>query len=99
MLFAVQTARKIYKESCLDYYKMLGLFGHKKRVDKLKDEVRDSFDHVKKDFNKVGKWIEHLDDKHLSHEGEISSIKDQLLTIHDDLIEIKDFISYKLLNI
>ncbi len=73
---------------------MWSLFGHKKKVDKLKDEVQDSFNHVKKDFNKVGEWIRHLDDKHGTHSGDISEIKDQLLTIHEDLIEIKDFISF-----
>ena len=73
---------------------MLGLFGHKKRVEKFRIEVQDSFDHVKKDFNKVGEWIKHLDDKHGSHEDEISNIKDQLMTIHEDLIELKDFVSF-----
>jgi len=73
---------------------MLGLFGHKKRIEKLRTEVQDSFDHVKKDFNKVGEWIKHLDDKHTSHEGEISEIKEQLLNIHEDLIELKDFVSF-----
>ena len=73
---------------------MLGLFGHKKRVDVLRTEVQDSFNHVKKDFNKVGEWIKHLDDKHTSHKDEISDIKDQLLTIHEDLIELKDFVSF-----
>jgi hypothetical protein len=90
----VQTARNIYKESCLKTIKMLGLFGHKKRVDKLRTEVQDSFSHVKKDFNKVGKWIEHLDDKHASHTDDISSIKDQLLAIHEDLLELKDVVSF-----
>jgi hypothetical protein len=73
---------------------MFGLFGHKKRVEKLKAEVQDSFNHVKKDFNKVGEWIKHLDDKHVSHGDEISKIKEQLLLVHEDLIEIKDFISF-----
>jgi len=73
---------------------MLDLFGHKKRVEKLRGEVQDSFNHVKKDFNKVGEWIKHLDDKHVSHEGEISNIKDQLMTIHEDLMELKDFVSF-----
>ena len=73
---------------------MLGLFGHKKRIDKLRGDVQDSFDHVKKDFNKVGEWITHLDDKHTSHENEVSDIKDQLLTIHEDLMELKDFVSF-----
>ncbi len=90
----VQTARNIYKECCLRNSKMLGLFRHKKRVEKLREEVQDSFNHVKKDFNKVGEWIKHLDDKHGSHEDEITNIKDQLLTIHEDLMELKDFVSF-----
>jgi len=94
LLLVVQTLGNIYKESCLKSIKMLGLFGHKKRVEKLRGEVEDSFNHVKKDFNKVGEWIKHLDDKHVSHGGEISSIKDQLLTIHEDLMELKDFVSF-----
>ena len=73
---------------------MLGLFGHKKRVERLREDIQDSFSHVKKDFNKVGKWITHLDDKHVSHGGEIEKIKNQLSTIQDDIIELKDFISF-----
>ncbi|MBU2576930.1 MAG: hypothetical protein KKF50_04375 [Nanoarchaeota archaeon] len=94
LVFVVQTPRNIYKESCLEVSKMFGLFGHKKRIEKLRTEVQDSFNHVKKDFNKVGEWIKHLDDKHSSHEGEISSIKNQLMTIHEDLMELKDFVSF-----
>ena len=94
MVLAVQTTRNIYKESCLKICKMLGLFGHKKRVDKLKDEVRDSFNHVKKDFNKVGRWIKHLDDKHVLHNDGISNIENQLSTVQEELAEIKDFISF-----
>ena len=73
---------------------MLGLFGHKKRFNLLKSEVHDSFGNVKRDFNKVGEWIKHLDDKHASHKVEIDAIKDQLLIIQNDLIEMKDFISF-----
>ena len=73
---------------------MLGLFGHKKRVEKLRGEVQDSFNHVKKDFNKVGEWIKHLDDKHTSHKDDISKINDQLLAIQEDLMELKDFVSF-----
>ena len=94
VVLVVQMARKIYKESCLRTGKMFGLFGHKKRVSKLRAEVQDSFNHVKKDFNKVGEWIKHLDDKHGSHVNEITEIKNQLLTIQEDLMELKDFISF-----
>ena len=73
---------------------MFGLFGYKKGVDKLRMEIQDSFNHVRKDFSKVGVWIRHLDDKSLLHENEISDIKNQLLSIHNDILELKDVISF-----
>lgn len=73
---------------------MVYLFGHKKRIERLRSEVHDSFSNVKRDFNKVGEWITHLDDKHSIHKGEIDNIKDQILSIRGDLLEIKDFISF-----
>jgi predicted transcriptional regulator len=73
---------------------MFGLFGHKKRVDDLKGEVQDSFNRVKDDFGKVGKWIKHLDDKHGTSEGELLEIKAQLLTIQEDILEMKNFVSF-----
>ena len=94
MVFVIQTVRNIYKENCLKNSKMFGLFGYKKRVDKLREEVQDSFNHVKKDFGKVSDWIKHLDDKSLSHKNEISDIKTQLLSVHEDVVELKDIISF-----
>lgn len=73
---------------------MWSFFKYKNKVEKLRGEVQDSFNHVKGDFNKVGEWITHLDDKHVSHNAEISNIKDQLLTVQSDILEIKDFISF-----
>ncbi len=73
---------------------MFGLFGHKKRVEDLKDEVQDSFNRVKEDFGKVGQWIKHIDDKHDTRESELLEVKDQLLSIQNDILEMKDFISF-----
>lgn len=94
MLFCVQTVGKIYKEMWLAIVKMWYPFRHKKNIEELKSDVQESFSHVKKDFNKVGEWISHLDEKHASHEGDLSILKDQLLNIQNDLLEIKDFISF-----
>ena len=79
---------------CLIIIKMWNFFSHKKNIEKLRCDVQDSFSHVKKDFNKVGEWITHLDGKHVVHEDEIIDIKNQLLDIQNDLLEIKDFISF-----
>lgn len=73
---------------------IFGLFRSKKREEKLRLDVQESFSNVKKDFNKVGEWIRHLDDKHGVHAKEIEELKDHLLDIQADLIEIKDFISF-----
>jgi hypothetical protein len=73
---------------------IFGLFGQKKRLEGLKDEVQDSFNHVKKDFNKVGEWIAHLDEKQKTDSEDLKALKDQLYSIQEDLIEIKDFVSF-----
>ena len=73
---------------------MWGFFGQRKRIEKLRDEIQDSFNHVKKDFGKVGEWIKHIDGKNAKYDCEISDIKDQLLAIHQDIMELKDFVSF-----
>jgi predicted transcriptional regulator len=73
---------------------MVWFFGNKKQIEKLRDDVFSSFNHVKQDFNKVGEWIKHLDGKEAKNENEISDIKEQLLSIQNDLTELKDFISF-----
>ena len=73
---------------------MLSFFGHKKRIAKLRNDMHSSFDNVKDDFSKVGKWITHIDDKHTLNTEEVAEIKDQLLSIQNDLLEVKDFISF-----
>jgi hypothetical protein len=69
-------------------------FKKKESVKELEKEVRDSFGHVKQDFNKVGQWISHLDGKHKVHEKDLDAIKTQLEAVQIDLAEIKDFISF-----
>lgn len=78
----------------IDIINMWNFFGKKKGVDVLRTEVRESFDNVKNDFNKIGKWIVHLDDKTQSDEYNISEIKKQILDIQNDILEIKDFVSF-----
>ena len=85
---------KIYKGNCLNIFKMFGLFKKKREVEKLKEEIRGSFDSVKEDFNKIGKWIEHLDDKHATKDEEISKLKSHISEMQDDLDEVKEFISF-----
>ena len=73
---------------------MFSFFRRKKDVDQLKNETQKSFDAVKSDFQKVGKWIEHLDNQEKNQQNEISELKSQLSAIQNDLEEIKDFVSF-----
>ena len=40
------------------------LFGGKKRVERLEEETKKSFDSVKNDFEGVGKWLKHHHGRH-----------------------------------
>jgi predicted transcriptional regulator len=73
---------------------VFSLFGHKKRTERLKQDVQESFDHVRKDFNKIGNWIRHLDDKGSNHQEDLKELRKELLIVQEDLSKIKDFISF-----
>ena len=66
----------------------------KKEVKKLKGEIALSFDSVKQDFNKVGKWIDHFDEKKTYHEREIEALKEVVSGLQNDFEELKDLFSF-----
>jgi predicted transcriptional regulator len=73
---------------------MVWFFGQKKKYEKLKEEVQESFNHVKSDFNKVGDWIKHLDGKYKKQDDQIVDIQEQLLYIQTEIGDIKELISF-----
>lgn len=70
------------------------LFGRKKRVEKLEEEIKNSFSGVKKDIKQAADWITHLHSSHKNHENVLTNVDDRLSTIENDLSEIKTFISF-----
>ena len=66
----------------------------KSKVKKLEGEIKSSFDSVKQDFDKVGKWIDHFDGKKESHEKEIEGLKDAVSTLQKDFDELKGLFSF-----
>ncbi|MDP2947499.1 MAG: hypothetical protein Q8N88_05280 [Nanoarchaeota archaeon] len=68
------------------------MFKKKGGLDKLEQEVKDSFDHVKQDFNKVGEWLKYFEGKHGEHLSGISVLKDDILVLKQDIEELKEFI-------
>ena len=86
--------RNIYIVTLLKNYNMFGFFRKKRDVERLKQEVQESFGHVKKDFNKVGEWIKHIDDKQTTHADDILAIKEQLSEMQNELEEVKNCVSF-----
>ena len=65
-------------------------FGLKKEVNKVKEEIKNSFDFVKKDISSVSGWIKHLDSEKNLHKKEIEGIKDVLSSIQSELDGLKN---------
>ncbi len=66
------------------------LFGKKKEVVELKEEVRGSFEHVKNDINNISKWIKHLNEQDSMQEFKFSDINVRLASIENELEGIKN---------
>lgn len=90
----LNSMRKLYKGCLNRIIKMFGWFGKSRRIDKLEKEIHHSFNSVKDDFNKVSKWIQHIDGKHKGHDEYLDEIKEQILVMKADLQEVKDFIAF-----
>lgn len=69
------------------------LFGKKKSVEKLEEDVQNSFSLVKDDIDKIGNWIKHLHKQDQSAEVTLQAIKDELSTVKKELAGVKDAFS------
>jgi len=65
------------------------LFGKKKEVEKLKNEVSGSFSAVKQDIDKIGEWIKHLHKQDSSHSDNLSSLKQEIKSIREEVSELR----------
>jgi len=72
---------------------MFKWFSGKKEADKVREEVKKSFELVKTDINDVGEWIKHLHSEKESHKKDISEIKDILSTLKEDIENLNEIIS------
>jgi len=73
---------------------VFGLFSNKKRVEILREEIQESFGHVRKDVNRISEWIKHLDDKKQNHDKEISTIREELKDLKESIDELKQNIEF-----
>ena len=68
---------------------MFDWFFRKKEAEKIREEVKNSFDLVKKDINSVGEWIKHFDSDKDFQKKDIEDIKEVLSSIQKDIEEMK----------
>ena len=68
---------------------MFDWFFKKKEAEKIREEVKNSFDLVKKDINGVGEWIEYFNSDKDSQKKDIEEIKDVLSSIKKEIEEMK----------
>ncbi len=69
------------------------LFGKKKDEDKLKIEIRQSFENVKNDIENVSRWIKHLNSQDSKQEFKFSDIDARLSSIEDELEGVKNSVA------
>lgn len=63
------------------------------RVKKLEDKTKEGFDSVKKDFERVGAWIKHLDQHDKQLFDLLNSLKTELSSIREEIDGLREGIS------
>ena len=69
------------------------LFGKKKDVEKLKDETKESFSHVKHDIENISKWVKHLNSQDEKQEFGFSEVEARLSSIESEIEGIKNSVA------
>src|SRR4030042_1931372 len=65
----------------------------KEEFDRLKEGVQTGFNSVKHNMSEVSKWIGHLDSEKGALKEEINEIHDELVTIIEELENLKNIVS------
>jgi len=73
---------------------MIWFFSRKKGVEALKEEIKESFESVKKDIHSVGGWIKHLDSERELQKRDIEDLKEGLSSIKTEIEGIKNVLSF-----
>jgi len=68
------------------------LFNRKKEVEKVEEEIKKSFEFVKKDIVNVNGWVKYLNSEKNLQKKEIEEVKDILSSIKEEIGELKNFV-------
>jgi len=70
------------------------LFGDRGRVDEVEKNMKHSFSEVKKDFEGVGKWVKHLDERDKQLFDLLDGLKNEISSINDEMEGVKEAIEF-----
>ena len=65
----------------------------KNEIEIVKEEIKNSFSHVKLDIDKISQWVTHLHGQDLTRERDFSSIKEDLSSMKNEIFELRDLVS------
>ena len=72
---------------------MFNWFSRKTGSEEVREEAKKGFDGVKKDMERIGSWISHLNEQDNSLKNQINDLKQDLSSINNEVEQIKDLIS------
>ena len=64
-----------------------------RRTKKLEDKTKEGFDSVKKDFERVGAWIKHLDQRDKRLFDFLNGLKIELASVREDIDGLREGLS------
>ncbi|MFA5992345.1 MAG: helix-turn-helix transcriptional regulator [Candidatus Pacearchaeota archaeon] len=72
---------------------MFRWFSKRNDMEEVKEDTKKSFEHVKDDIEKIGGWINHLDNDNAFLNTQISDLKQDVSSIRDEIEQLKDVLS------
>ena len=83
--------RNVYKYGRFKGFMFDWFFG--RRTKKLEDKTKEGFDSVKKDFERVGAWIKHLDQRDKRLFDFLNGLKIELASVREDIDGLREGLS------
>lgn len=72
---------------------MFNWFTKKRELNSMHDETKQSFQLVKRDIEKVGEWVTHLNNQDISLNTRLDDLKQDISSIKDELEQLKEVLS------
>ncbi|MBU0958870.1 MAG: hypothetical protein KKB31_02880 [Nanoarchaeota archaeon] len=72
---------------------MFRWFSRKKEVERVEEDTKRGFEHVKKDMNSISEWIKHLSSEKNNQKKDIEEIKEVLSSVQEEVEGLKNVLA------